>query len=241
MKIKIKMSLEDLYNGKEMEVKYTRNVICPHCRGSGADDPEDVRECPKCKGQGVTMRQQQLAPGFVQQFQEQCGKCAGTGRIKTSTCHVCSSKKTMNALDDIYVFVERGTPDGHEESFKDAADEFVDQRAGDVIMKVIQLPHPRFTRERNEDLRTSMNITLLEALTGFTRTLEHLDGHEVEIKTNPGQVCQHGEVRVLSEEGMPKYGAPSDYGDLFVGFNVENPKTLTEDQREQLSKLFKSM
>jgi len=50
MTIKIKVSLEDLYNGKDMEVKYTRNTICPHCRGSGADDPDDVQTCPKCGG-----------------------------------------------------------------------------------------------------------------------------------------------------------------------------------------------
>jgi DnaJ-related protein SCJ1 len=68
IKIKVKVSLEDLYNGKEMEVKYTRNIICPHCRGSGANNPEDVKECPKCRGQGVIIREQQLAPGFVQQF-----------------------------------------------------------------------------------------------------------------------------------------------------------------------------
>jgi DnaJ-related protein SCJ1 len=50
MTIKVKVSLEDLYNGKEMEVKYTRQIICPHCRGSGADNPEDVKTCPHCKG-----------------------------------------------------------------------------------------------------------------------------------------------------------------------------------------------
>ena len=53
MSIKIRVSLEDLYNGKEMEVKYTRNTICPHCRGNGAENPDDVKECPQCKGQGM--------------------------------------------------------------------------------------------------------------------------------------------------------------------------------------------
>jgi len=43
MTIKIKVSLEDLYNGKEMNVKYTRQTICPNCRGTGADDPDDMK------------------------------------------------------------------------------------------------------------------------------------------------------------------------------------------------------
>jgi DnaJ-class molecular chaperone len=50
MTIKLKVSLEDLYQGKDMQVKYTRNTICPHCRGSGADDPNDVKTCTKCNG-----------------------------------------------------------------------------------------------------------------------------------------------------------------------------------------------
>ena len=52
MTIKIKVSLEDIYSGKDMEVKYTRSIICPHCRGSGGDNPDDVKTCTKCKGTG---------------------------------------------------------------------------------------------------------------------------------------------------------------------------------------------
>ena len=66
MGIKIKVPLEDLYNGKEMSVKYTRKMICPHCRGSGADDPSHVKNCPKCGGRGVTIEKHQIMPGFVQ-------------------------------------------------------------------------------------------------------------------------------------------------------------------------------
>jgi len=29
-------------------------------------------------------------------------------------------------LDEIYVYIEKGSPDGHEERFKDASDEYVD-------------------------------------------------------------------------------------------------------------------
>ena len=59
----------------------------------------------------------------------------------------------------MYVYIEKGSPDGHEERFKDAADEFVDQRAGEVIFKLHQLPHERFERI-GDDLKTSINITL---------------------------------------------------------------------------------
>lgn len=43
-------------------------VICPHCRGSGADDDADVEVCKKCRGSGTITEQKRLGPGFVQQF-----------------------------------------------------------------------------------------------------------------------------------------------------------------------------
>ena len=47
----------------------------------------------------------------------------------------------------MFLYIERGTPDGHEETFRDAADEYVNSRAGEVKMKIIQLPHPVFVRD----------------------------------------------------------------------------------------------
>lgn len=31
----------------------------------------------------------------------------------TSKCHLCNSDKVKNSMDELYLFIERGTPDGH--------------------------------------------------------------------------------------------------------------------------------
>jgi DnaJ homolog subfamily A member 2 len=98
-------------------------------------------------------------PGFVVQEQVQCVKCKGEGKVKTSTCHLCGGKNLKRGLDELYVFIEKGSPDGHEERFRDAADEFLNVRAGDIIFKVIEVEHPRFKRE-GDDLKLQVNITL---------------------------------------------------------------------------------
>jgi len=54
--VKIPVSLEDIYNGKEIPVYYTKDTVCPHCRGSGADNPDDVVTCPVCNGKGMTIK-----------------------------------------------------------------------------------------------------------------------------------------------------------------------------------------
>jgi DnaJ-class molecular chaperone len=83
-----------------------------------------------------------------------------------------------------------------------------------------------------------VNITLKEALTGFSMEFTHLDGHKVTISKPAGQVTSQGEIMKIKEEGMPKYGSPSDFGDLFVTFKVKSPTKLDSDQKEKLETFF---
>jgi DnaJ-class molecular chaperone len=57
------------------------------------------------------------------------------------------------------VYIEKGTPDGHEESFRDAGDEQLDIRAGAVVFKIQLLPHKIFTRD-GDNLKTKVEISL---------------------------------------------------------------------------------
>ena len=113
-RIKLKVSLKDLYNGKELEFKYTRNIICPHCRGIGADSEDDIKTCPKCQGNGVILERRQLAPGYVQQFQRQCPSCGGKGTTIKKHCHVCHGDKIIPTIEELTVFVEKGMKNGQE-------------------------------------------------------------------------------------------------------------------------------
>lgn len=74
---------------------------------------------------------------MVQQFQTQCDKCAGSGKIKTSTCHLCNGEALTDSIDSLMIWVEKGTPDGHTITYKDASDEYINVRAGNINVKVI--------------------------------------------------------------------------------------------------------
>lgn len=51
---------------------------------------------------------------------------------------------------------------------------------GDIIFNLKQATHSVFRRV-GDNLYINMDITLEEALLGFTKTIRHLDGHEVEV------------------------------------------------------------
>ena len=42
-----------------------------------------------------------------------CDKCHGSGRFIRKTCHLCSGTLTVENLETIVVFVERGMRDGN--------------------------------------------------------------------------------------------------------------------------------
>lgn len=114
LRVKIRASLKDLYTGKEYEFTYTRNSMCPHCRGSGADTMDDVTTCDKCGGQGMIIERKQIGPGFIQQFQRTCPKCGGKGKMIKKECHVCHGQKIVKGLEDMTVFIEKGMENGSE-------------------------------------------------------------------------------------------------------------------------------
>lgn len=233
--IKIPVTLEDIYNGKEIDIFHTKQVVCPHCRGSGADDPDDVETCPVCRGQGYTLKKQQIAPGFYQQFQATCDRCDGKGKVFSSVCHVCGGTKTISGMDTFTLFIEKGVKNGHPLRFANMGNEFHDQAASDIVFIVIETPHPRFKRE-GDNLRIIIDLTLKEALLGFEKKIKHLDGHEVKISRD--YVTQPGDVDKISGEGMPQHEYSSFRGDLFVEYRVNFPTQITPEQAKLWEEFF---
>jgi len=234
IRIKLQVTLEDLYNGKVLKVLQKRQELCSYCRGTGAENADDVSTCPDCNGSGVKVVTQKLGPGFVQRMQTTCDRCGGKGRIVTSTCTHCHGTKVETAEQMITIDIEKGMPEGHEIISYSDADEKPGEEPGDLIFKISVAPHKRFERKGN-DLFLNMTISLLQSLVGFSKTFKHLDGHEVtvarDVVTKPGQQIS------INGEGMPHHGFSTQKGDLYVTFIVQFPTSLTEEQKEGFKKL----
>ena len=52
MGMKAEVTLEDLYNGKELEITIDRHRVCSKCNGVGGSDATAVVTCKGCKGRG---------------------------------------------------------------------------------------------------------------------------------------------------------------------------------------------
>ena len=164
------------------------------------------------------MVQRQMAPGFVIQQQEE----------------VPSKEKCKNEPKKLTATIERGVAHGEQITFERASEQRPGFIPGDVIMILKQKPHSRFQR-RGDDLYHKMTISLKQALTGFKTTLQHLDGHVVDIESKG--VTRFGQVRKYEGEGMPVHNFPSQFGDLHVEFEVRFPRSFTKEQAEELRRI----
>jgi DnaJ-related protein SCJ1 len=82
----LEVDLADMYNGKHVEVgtfysesrtsltprlqvTVPRQILCDHCRGSGAMTDGDIKQCGTCGGRGMVIQRAQVFPGMFTNMQ----------------------------------------------------------------------------------------------------------------------------------------------------------------------------
>jgi DnaJ homolog subfamily A member 2 len=204
----IRVSLEDLYNGKTVKLAVHREVL-----------EGKPKMCKTCDGQGAVVQLRQIALGMVQQIQRECPECSGEG-------YKCKKKKERKVLE---VLIEKGMEHNEKIVFRGMADEKPNMEPGNINFVLQETDHDLFKR-KGADLLIPKTLTLKEALCGFAWKITHLDGRTVLIQSKPGEVIQavteSGKpfVKMIPNEGMPSKGNPFVRGGLYVLFTVDFPK-----------------
>ncbi|VAI21422.1 unnamed protein product [Triticum turgidum subsp. durum] len=228
----LKASLEDLYNGTSKKLSLSRSVLCSKCKGSKSGAS---MRCPGCQGSGMKVTIRQLGPSMIQQMQQACNDCKGTGESinDKDRCPGCKGEKVLQEKKVLEVHVEKGMQHNQKITFPGEADEAPDTVTGDIVFVVQQKEHPKFKR-KGDDLFYEHTISLTEALCGFQLVLTHLDNRQLLIKSNPGEIVKPDSFKAISDEGMPMYQRPFMKGKLYIHFTVEFPDSLAPDQCKAL-------
>nr|UNO36806.1 heat-shock protein 40 [Glycyrrhiza inflata] len=230
----LKVSLEDLYLGTSKKLSLSRNVICSKCTGKGSKSGASMK-CAGCQGTGMKVSIRHLGPSMIQQMQHPCNECKGTGETinDRDRCPQCKGEKVVQEKKVLEVIVEKGMQNGQKITFPGEADEAPDTITGDIVFVLQQKEHPKF-RRKGEDLFVEHTLSLTEALCGFQFVLTHLDGRQLLIKSNPGEVVKPDSYKAINDEGMPMYQRPFMKGKLYIHFTVEFPDSLNPDQVKAL-------
>jgi len=229
---RIKISFMDSINGKTIEITPTVDENCPHCNGSGAENPSDVETCPDCKGSGVVRSVQQTIFGQMQ-TQKGCPRCNGTGKIIKNRCHVCNGRGYVTTKKTIEVKIPAGIANGQQICVRGKGQRGANGGPnGDLYIEVVVEESKIFTREGN-NIHVNRQISYIEAILGATIDVDTVYGPvsvDIPAGTQPNQVLK------LRGKGVKDIRG-SSVGDEYLHIVVNIPTSIKKDERELLEKL----
>ena len=229
LKTRLRIDLEDAYDGVTKQLTVTRPERCPDCDGAGHPPDADSRTCSACDGRGQQTSVRQTPLGRVQQTQT-CPQCEGEGTIYSETCSTCHGDGQVRNEATLQVDIPEGIRDGQTLRMDgEGAPGENGGPNGDLLVEIRIEDHEVFDRD-GDDLRKRHPISVPQAVFGDTVEIPTLEGStDLEIPAG----TQSGETFRLEGEGMPRLRRRGQ-GDLYVKVQVVTPENLNSEQREAL-------
>lgn len=106
---------------------------------------------------------------------------------------------------------------------------------GDLYITFAIENHTNFKRDK-DNLYTTADLNLYIAILGGETTVNTFDG-KVKLKVVPG--TQNGTKVKLKGKGFPVYKREGEFGDLYITYQIQIPKNLTEKEKELFTELAK--
>jgi len=126
--------------------------------------------------------------------------------------------------------IKAGLKAGSKIKFAGVGDD-TDGGTQDLHFIVREKEHPSLKRD-GDNLTTSIELDLKEALTGWERKVTTIDGKQLPIRG--GGPTQPGSTQVFPGQGMPISKRPGSRGDFIVEIKVKFPTTLTTAQKQKI-------
>ncbi len=236
LRIKVKLTLEEVLKGAEKKIKVNKAISCNTCGGSGAQaGSSSFSTCGTCKGAGQVKR---VTSSFLGQMQTitTCPTCNGDGQTIVNKCKACSGSGTQQSEEVISIQIPAGVAEGMQLNVQGKGN--AAERGGipgDLLVIIEEVEHPQLVRD-GDHLIHDLYISFIDATLGTSVEIPTLEG-KAKIKVEPG--TQGGKVLRLKGKGFPSIN--SHYkGDLLVHINVWTPQQLSSEEKKTLEKLRES-
>lgn len=134
----------------------------------------------------------------------------------------------------IEIRVKPGWKAGTKLTYPKLGDKHPGREAADITFILKDKPHALFSRDSDNNLLHTANVSLKKALLGVSYCIQGLNQgqrHDVNVK----DIVHPGYTKRYVGEGLPLPKTPSKRGDLIVTFNIEFPTFLSWDQRRVLT------
>ena len=233
IRIKVKVSLEDVLNGVTKKIKIKRAEPCTHCGGSGMTADSRKKTCKTCGGTGMAFTQH----GFMQ-MQQTCPTCGGKGYVVENPCKHCNGFGIVqNSAAEVEFTIPKGVENGMQLEFAGLgnAASHGNGHNGSLIVLVEYEEHAVF-EVQGRDLVCNLEVPALDAILGCDVEIGTLSGKSIKAKIPQG--TPSGKVFRFKGYGLPSYQG-GVVGNMIGIVNITVPKELNENERKLIDKLKK--
>ncbi|MFT7114704.1 MAG: molecular chaperone DnaJ [Candidatus Azotimanducaceae bacterium] len=222
LRIRVKMTLEDIANGVEKQIKVKKMV---------AADGATSKRCTTCNGIGQVSRVTNTILGQMQTSQT-CPSCSGTGQTADKIPLGANADGLIEKEETISIKIPAGVSDGMQLRVSGKGN---DGRfggiPGDLMVVVEEVAHESLTRE-GDNLHFDLYISVADAILGCNPEIPTVSG-KAKIKLDAG--VQSGKTLRLKGKGLANVEGYRN-GDLMVHINVWTPQSLTKEQKKFFEK-----
>lgn len=233
IRLDAEITLEKAFAGVEKEFRFSRQVVCSRCNGTGAEPGTKVNECFSCRGTGQV---QQIKKTFLGSFTKYtvCPECGGEGYRPEKPCNVCKGEGRVKKEEAVKISIPAGVDNNQVirmEGLGDAGRR--GGKSGDLYVRIFVKSHPLFER-KGDDLYLSREITLATAALGGEIEIPTIEGKDILLKVPAG--TESGKIFRVSGKGISKFSS-FGRGNMYVEVGIAVPKKLSKKQKELLEKL----
>ena len=222
----LEISLEDAFEGKQVELRIDGTVACEPCGGSGAKPGTAARRCTMCEGRG----QVRASQGFFV-VERTCPSCRGVGEVIADPCERCRGDGRIEKQKSLEVRIPAGVDEGTRIRLTGEGEAGArGGPSGDLYIFIHIARHALFQRE-GSTLFARCPVSFTTAALGGVIEVPGLDRSKHEIRIPAG--IQSGKQIRQRGAGMPVLNGRG-HGDMVIQVEVETPTKLSAKQRELL-------
>ena len=232
LRVKVKLSLQDVVNGVEKKIKVKKYVACQHCSGTGAKNGSSYSTCGTCGGSGQVTRISNTLLGQMQTTSA-CPTCQGEGRMITEKCVHCAGEGVLRDEEVVSIKIPAGVGEGMQLNVSGKGN--AARRGGingDLLVVITEDENSELIRDGN-NLIHNLFLSFPEITLGTTAEIPTVEG-KVKVKIEPG--TQPEKILRLRGKGIPDVNGYGK-GDLLVRVHVWIPKKLNNEEKRMLEKL----
>lgn len=234
IRIKVKLTLEEVLNGCTKKVRLKKYVKCDKCNGTGMTNESKRKTCKTCGGTGMAFSQ-----NMFMSMHHTCPTCGGRGHVIENPCSKCHGHGIMeDAGSEVTFTIPKGVESGMQIEYKGLGNSAPHGkgRNGNLIVLVEYEEHPVFDVS-GRDVVCDLEVSAVDAMLGCEIEVGTLGGKKIKAKI-PGGTCS-GKVFRFKGYGLPLYGINGQKGNMVGIVTITTPPKLNDRERKLLEELKK--